>query len=375
MRKPLMAAKGGTETHPKSYQNSDDTVVQVHPNGFLPEGMLDRPVELQLADTNMCARLDRDGVTISLWNRERYPDEHRDLVVGSRDRSLWIIRPASRRAPWYHIVNYATGEVLHNDGGSEVNGTACTCADPLLPFDSLKVRFEAASASNRHLYIKFKKGAYCHAFGRGGVNANNLTNGAPVTQWEYYDQDNFEWQFVVPPWGPSEWLLHYATNSRASHIPRQFVSTSHQGHGVVITSLLKAQATVDARDAYGNPVLTVAASLGHREIAVCLLKLRASVNELGSRGNTALIAAAQNGQISVVDMLLAHSADPRIQDKLGTTALSYAAMRGHVELGRHLYEARHYRENSWLESTDYIPNEHHLMQISRTWSRINTQNL
>lgn len=342
--------------------------VSFYPDGCLPADLINRPVELQLADTNMCARLDRDGVTISLWDRARYPDEDRDAVVGSRDSSLWLIRPV--RPPWYQIINYGTGEVWHNQGGTDLNGTACKCADPLLPFDSLKVRFEAASASNGHMYIKYKKGSYCHGFGRGGSSAHELSNGAPVTQWNYYDQDNFEWQVVVPPWGPSAWLVHYVSNSRASHIPQQFVSGAHLGQEAVMMSLLKAQATIDDRDAYGNPVLTVAASLGHREIAVCLLKMRASVNELGSRGNTALIAASQNGRLSVVDMLLAHAADPSIQDEVGSSALSYAALHGHIEVGRHLYEARHYRENSWLNCTDYSPNEHHLMQISRAMSRI-----
>jgi ankyrin repeat protein len=115
-------------------------------------------------------------------------------------------------------------------------------------------------------------------------------------------------------------------------------AAAEEGHAEIVASLLTAGADVNAEPAEdgGRTALQAAAEEGHTEIVASLLTAGAYVNAKpapdGAR--TALQAAAEGGHAGIVTSLLAAGADVNAAParSSGTTALQAATEGGHVKI-------------------------------------------
>ena len=101
------------------------------------------------------------------------------------------------------------------------------------------------------------------------------------------------------------------------------------GQPAVVELLLQHGATsdVDARDAHGNSMLTVAGQVGNAKSVRLLIDAGASLETRDPRGETPLIESAYAGHASAVQALLDAGADIHARDNLGHTALAWAVAR------------------------------------------------
>ncbi len=109
--------------------------------------------------------------------------------------------------------------------------------------------------------------------------------------------------------------------------------------------LLKAGASLAARDRLGNVALGIAAKTGRRAFVVALLALsgpeaEAQRDHANVAGSTALILAAQANRGPVAEALVRAGAKTDLANGQGETALSAAAFNANVELARLLLAHR-----------------------------------
>ena len=105
------------------------------------------------------------------------------------------------------------------------------------------------------------------------------------------------------------------------------------------TALVRAGADVKAASRYGLTPLQVACLNGNASFVELLLKAGADANAATPAGETALMIASRAGVADIVNQLLAHGADPNVKESLrGQTALMWAAGEGHSEAIRALIE-------------------------------------
>ena len=104
--------------------------------------------------------------------------------------------------------------------------------------------------------------------------------------------------------------------------------------------LLKAGASPDVVDVWGNSPLTIAALRGHAGIVKILLE--ATTGDLIARKGTPLHLSAMHGRTEVVDILLKTGrGDTHARDKLGFTPLHWAAAGGQVAVVEKLLPVTH----------------------------------
>jgi ankyrin repeat protein len=98
----------------------------------------------------------------------------------------------------------------------------------------------------------------------------------------------------------------------------------------IVRILLKKGAPPNARDAYGRPILMIAASMGNTAVLQILLSRGASIQARESNvpEQTALHAASEAGRPAAVKFLLRHGAIVNVTDKWGVTPLMLAAEGG-----------------------------------------------
>ena len=92
----------------------------------------------------------------------------------------------------------------------------------------------------------------------------------------------------------------------------------------IVTRLLKAGASTDARDSLRGTPLHRAANAGRLVMVALLLEAGARINAAGPNLCTPLQLAVMDGHRDVVELLLAKGADLHWRDKTGATALHYA---------------------------------------------------
>jgi ankyrin repeat protein len=115
----------------------------------------------------------------------------------------------------------------------------------------------------------------------------------------------------------------------------------------VVQLLLETGADADAKDGYGQTLLSRAAEGGHEAIVQMLLKKNISPNSTDNIKRTPLSYAAKNGDNRVVVALLTDKRvdiDPK--DHYGSTPLSIAARNGHIDVVKLLLDTRHVDINS-----------------------------
>src|SRR6185503_6569 len=104
-------------------------------------------------------------------------------------------------------------------------------------------------------------------------------------------------------------------------------------------ALVRAGADVKAASRYGVTPLQVACLNGNASFVELLLKAGAEANAATPAGETALMIASRTGVADIVNLLLAHGADPNVKESLrGQTALMWAAGEGHSEAIKALIE-------------------------------------
>jgi ankyrin repeat protein len=97
-------------------------------------------------------------------------------------------------------------------------------------------------------------------------------------------------------------------------------------HLNVVKALIRAGASVEARDKHGFTPLGHAASDGNLEAVEFLLKSGANVNRR-SAGGSPLHSACAWSQLKIVKVLLAHGANPSALDEDGRTPLYFTKMK------------------------------------------------
>lgn len=115
---------------------------------------------------------------------------------------------------------------------------------------------------------------------------------------------------------------------------RALIDAAARGDAAVVARLLKAGASVKARDGTGRTALLAATYGGHLEAARALIAAGADVNAKDDQENSAYLLAGARGFTAILRLTLANGADLKSVNRYGGTALIPAAHYGHVETVR-----------------------------------------
>lgn len=99
-----------------------------------------------------------------------------------------------------------------------------------------------------------------------------------------------------------------------------------------------AQKGINARDAYNNTPLILAAASGQGDVALGLIDRGADVNARNTGEDTPLSWAAFHGQKNVVEALIEKGADVNDAKNGKAPALFWAALNGHADVVRVLVD-------------------------------------
>lgn len=125
-----------------------------------------------------------------------------------------------------------------------------------------------------------------------------------------------------------------------------------------VSAALNAGADVNARGAYGDAALNLAAENGHAGIVATLLAAGADVENLGGADKTPIMNAAFAGHVNIVRVLLAHGA--RISDDLiNSIAMKVGILEENAESGMVRAEAA----KAWRQFLDAMIAEQRKQQV------------
>ena len=123
-----------------------------------------------------------------------------------------------------------------------------------------------------------------------------------------------------------------SVNAKNEYSGNALMDACNRGHKEVVGSLIAEGVDVNAQDNYGDTALMNAARSGHSEIVELLVANGADVHRRNYWGNTALIDSAKYASkltYKVIAILIANGADVNAKNMHGNTALINAARRGH----------------------------------------------
>ena len=106
------------------------------------------------------------------------------------------------------------------------------------------------------------------------------------------------------------------------------IIAAQKGQDLIVQTLLKAGANVEAVSDNGLTASMWASVNGHNSVVQTLLKAGANVETVDRFGWTALMHASVHGRDSVVQTLLKAGANVGAVDQDGWTALTYASING-----------------------------------------------
>lgn len=115
---------------------------------------------------------------------------------------------------------------------------------------------------------------------------------------------------------------------------RDLIAAAARGDAAGVGRLLRAGASVAARDAQGRTALLLATRGNHVEAARLLIAARADVNAKDNIQDSPLLYAGAEGRNEILRMALDAGADLKSTNRYGGTALIPAAHHGHVETVR-----------------------------------------
>jgi uncharacterized protein len=114
---------------------------------------------------------------------------------------------------------------------------------------------------------------------------------------------------------------------------------AYNDDGETAALLVKAGANVNAANSYGVPPLALACTNGNAGVVRLLLEVGANANATLKGGETVLMMAARSGNVDAVNALLRRGAKHDARERHGQTALMWAAAEGHAAVVRALIEA------------------------------------
>ncbi|XP_067669900.1 ankyrin repeat domain-containing protein 50-like [Haliotis asinina] len=110
-----------------------------------------------------------------------------------------------------------------------------------------------------------------------------------------------------------------------------------EGHGEVLTLLVKEGADLSLVDSKRENVLHVACLGGHEDIVKYLLTLNTvNIHSKGSYGRTPLMKAAEKGHREVFDLLIENGGDVSSLDDIYNNILHVACIGGYVKMVKHI---------------------------------------
>ncbi|KAH3796459.1 hypothetical protein DPMN_150027 [Dreissena polymorpha] len=134
-------------------------------------------------------------------------------------------------------------------------------------------------------------------------------------------------------------IVHALVQSGASpHLKDKSLRTplmfaAENNHADVVTYLVKANTTIDAKADDGMTALHYAAKAGHLNMISLLLDTdRLDIDVTDDGGWTPLIWAAEHMQMEAVKLLLKRKADPNLRDNEENTTMHWAAYSGSVSI-------------------------------------------
>lgn len=129
--------------------------------------------------------------------------------------------------------------------------------------------------------------------------------------------------------------------TESQHGNTALMLAAYNNHTGVVSALIRAGASVDARDTEGNTALMKAAWAGATEAARQLIAAGADVDAAEINGMTPLMIAAFHGQSDIVRLLVDAGADTSRVDGDGYTALRNAEQQGHQVIYQFLAPLTH----------------------------------
>lgn len=119
-------------------------------------------------------------------------------------------------------------------------------------------------------------------------------------------------------------LLPACTRKDPALLDAGLIHAAERGDRAEVERLLTKGARIEARNASGRTVLTLAALKGQTDIVRLLVAKGAEVNATDPNGMTPLMWAAFGGSADVVRLLLEKGADPARKDQNGENAFDWA---------------------------------------------------
>jgi ankyrin repeat protein len=127
--------------------------------------------------------------------------------------------------------------------------------------------------------------------------------------------------------------------SKSLSLALPLVQAAANGHGGVISALLKAGALVDARDGRGQRAIVVAAYHGRMDVCRQLLAAGARVEAAPADELAPLVAGVMSGSSAITELLLQAGARVTQTDRRGRNALVVAVRIGNEKMVTPLLDA------------------------------------
>ncbi len=109
-------------------------------------------------------------------------------------------------------------------------------------------------------------------------------------------------------------------------------NASENGCDDLAKTLLKAGASLQARDREANTPLARAARAGHASLVELYAANGSELNERNLKGSTPLFLAVENNRTAIVELLLRLGAKPDVPGRSSLTPLAAAAFNGNVKM-------------------------------------------
>lgn len=120
---------------------------------------------------------------------------------------------------------------------------------------------------------------------------------------------------------------------------QRLILAADENDTATVQRLLKAGASLHARDAQGRTALLAATGHNHVESARLLIEAGADVNAQDKKLDSPLLLSGASGYLEILTLALKAKPNFKIYNRFGGTALIPACERGHVEVVRALLDS------------------------------------
>ncbi|PYI55968.1 hypothetical protein DLM86_08240 [Paenibacillus flagellatus] len=123
-----------------------------------------------------------------------------------------------------------------------------------------------------------------------------------------------------------------------SGLNAKLIEAAERGDTGEVTRLLKAGASIDARDGRGRTAAMAATHGNKPDTFRALVEAGADINIRDDRSDNPLLYAGAEGLLDILKLAIEAKADTKLTNRYGGTALIPACERGHVEVVKELLE-------------------------------------